>query len=178
MRSPLSLSAVRLSRVMRFGTRRPGRVFSIAAPRVDDAADRIGPSMAHLRASRSASSSPEPNSGSNERGAPVLRLADADDVAADLDAASRLEHAERRLSEASARADQQQRLAEDAEAKIVQLTQALHNARRIGTAIGILMALRKVTEDGAFELLKTASQVGHRKLFEVAEDVIQTGTLA
>jgi AmiR/NasT family two-component response regulator len=49
--------------------------------------------------------------------------------------------------------------------------------RRIGAAIGILMASRKVTDDQAFDLLRAASQHTHRKLRDVAEDVIRTGEL-
>jgi hypothetical protein len=54
---------------------------------------------------------------------------------------------------------------------------ALTSNRRIGTAIGILMAHRRITDSAAFELLREASQRGHRKLREIAEDVVLTGTL-
>ena len=57
------------------------------------------------------------------------------------------------------------------------LTAALENSRRIGAAIGILMATRRTTEDGAFELLRQSSQRRHRKLREVADDVVFTGIL-
>ena len=59
--------------------------------------------------------------------------------------------------------------------KIAHLEAALVSSRRIGAAIGILMAGRRVTYDQAFELLRVASQHGHRKLRDVAEDVIFTG---
>jgi AmiR/NasT family two-component response regulator len=61
--------------------------------------------------------------------------------------------------------------------KITNLEIALHTARRIGAAIGILMALRRISDDEAFALLRRASQNQHRKLRAVAEDVIRTGTL-
>ncbi len=46
-----------------------------------------------------------------------------------------------------------------------------------GTAIGILMAHRRITDTAAFELLRDASQRGHRKLRDIAEDVVLTGTV-
>lgn len=61
--------------------------------------------------------------------------------------------------------------------KIANLEQALITCRRIGAAIGILMSVRKVTEDQAFAVLKVASQHGHRKLREIADEVLLTGTL-
>jgi hypothetical protein len=61
--------------------------------------------------------------------------------------------------------------------RIAHLEVALLSARRIGAAIGILMATRKVTEDEAFELLRAASQAWPRKLRVVADDVVLTGTL-
>ena len=54
---------------------------------------------------------------------------------------------------------------------------ALASNRRIGTAIGILMAHRRITDAAAFELLREVSQRGHRKLRDIAEDVVLTGTL-
>jgi len=54
---------------------------------------------------------------------------------------------------------------------------ALETNRRIGMAIGVLMALRKVDEQAAFELLKTASSRRNVKLRAVAEEVIRTGTV-
>jgi AmiR/NasT family two-component response regulator len=43
--------------------------------------------------------------------------------------------------------------------------------------MGILMASNKVTEQQAFDLLRIASQSNHRKLHDVAYDVVQTGEL-
>lgn len=54
---------------------------------------------------------------------------------------------------------------------------ALHSNRDIGTAIGILMTLHLVTQEEAFAMLRTASQHGHRKLRDLANDVIFTGSL-
>jgi AmiR/NasT family two-component response regulator len=62
--------------------------------------------------------------------------------------------------------------------KIAHLEAALVSSRRIGAAIGILMARRHVTYDQAFELLRVASQQGNRKLRDVAEDVIFTGDVS
>lgn len=57
------------------------------------------------------------------------------------------------------------------------LTIALQSSRQIGTAMGILMTHRKVTEEQAFTMLRTASQHLHRKLRDVAAVVAETGTL-
>jgi hypothetical protein len=54
---------------------------------------------------------------------------------------------------------------------------ALSSSRQIGTAIGILMAQRRITSDEAFTLLRTASQHLNRKLRDVAEEVERTGAL-
>jgi hypothetical protein len=63
-------------------------------------------------------------------------------------------------------------------AAIANLQTALVTARRIGAAMGVPMASRKVTDDQAFDLLVRASQNKHRKLREIAEDVVVlTGTL-
>jgi hypothetical protein len=39
------------------------------------------------------------------------------------------------------------------------------------------MSTRKITDDAAFDILRTASQRGRRKLRDIAEDIITTGTL-
>ncbi|UQX87115.1 GAF and ANTAR domain-containing protein [Jatrophihabitans telluris] len=59
--------------------------------------------------------------------------------------------------------------------KAEHLQTALISNRRIGIAIGILMALHRLTETQAFDLLRTASQNNHVKLHEVAEQVIFSG---
>ena len=62
--------------------------------------------------------------------------------------------------------------------KIANLELALQAARRIGAAMGILMATHRVSDAQAFDLLRTASQHHHRKIRDIAEDVVYTGTLA
>jgi transcriptional regulator with GAF, ATPase, and Fis domain len=57
------------------------------------------------------------------------------------------------------------------------LNTALTTSRRIGAAIGILMVTRQTTEEKAFELLRESSQRRQRKLREVADDVVFTGSL-
>ena len=57
------------------------------------------------------------------------------------------------------------------------LETALQSSREIGMALGILMAHRKVTAEDAFDLLRSASQNLHRKLRDVAVEVMETGTL-
>lgn len=61
--------------------------------------------------------------------------------------------------------------------QVDQLEQAVRSNRDIGVAMGIVMAHRLITRDEAFELLRRASQQQHRKLVDVADDVIRTGVL-
>lgn len=62
--------------------------------------------------------------------------------------------------------------------RIMNLERALETNRDIGVAIGVLMALHKVTREQAFDLLRVASQRLHRKLADIASDVAETGTLS
>ena len=57
------------------------------------------------------------------------------------------------------------------------LEQAVASNRSIGMAIGILMAIRRVGQDEAFDLLRTVSQRTNRKLREIADEVVHTGQL-
>lgn len=61
--------------------------------------------------------------------------------------------------------------------RITNLERALASNRDIGVAIGVLMALHRVTRDEAFDLLRVASQGRHRKLADIARDVAETGSL-
>jgi AmiR/NasT family two-component response regulator len=61
--------------------------------------------------------------------------------------------------------------------KIANLEIALKSSRRIGMAIGVLMAQHKIREGEAFEILRVGSQLQHRKLRDLAEDVILAGVL-
>jgi hypothetical protein len=63
------------------------------------------------------------------------------------------------------------------QARIVNLERALESNRDIGVAIGVLMALHKVTRQQAFDLLRVASQRLHRKLAHIAHEVAETGLL-
>jgi hypothetical protein len=60
---------------------------------------------------------------------------------------------------------------------VANLQAALQSNRQIGTAVGILMATEKVTEDRAFELLREASNQLNRKLADIAGQVNLTGAL-
>lgn len=62
-------------------------------------------------------------------------------------------------------------------AQISGLEQAVASNRAIGMAIGILMAIGRVGQDEAFDLLRTVSQRTNRKLREIADDVVHTGQL-
>lgn len=55
------------------------------------------------------------------------------------------------------------------------LRAALQTNRRIATAIGILMRHHEVTEDVAWELLRTGSQTSQHKISDVADDVVRAG---
>jgi hypothetical protein len=59
--------------------------------------------------------------------------------------------------------------------KIANLEAALASARRIGTALGIVMAGNRITDDEAFDVLRRVSQTKGRKLRDLAEEVILTG---
>ncbi|OMH23977.1 hypothetical protein BKD30_10195 [Tersicoccus phoenicis] len=60
---------------------------------------------------------------------------------------------------------------------VADLQTALGTSRQIGTAVGILMAGRGVSNDEAFALLRQASQDLNRKLRDIAADVTYTGEL-
>lgn len=65
----------------------------------------------------------------------------------------------------------------EAEDQAMNLEAALESSRIIGIALGVLMSARKVTQEQAFTLLRIASQNLHRKLRQVAAEVVETGTL-
>ena len=58
--------------------------------------------------------------------------------------------------------------------QVANLQVALHTSRRIGMAIGILMGSRRLDIDDAFQSLRSASQRRHRKLRDIAEEVLHT----
>ncbi len=57
------------------------------------------------------------------------------------------------------------------------LSIALTTNRQIATAIGIIMARHMLTSERAFDLLRRVSQHSHRKLYDIAMDVVDTGEL-
>jgi transcriptional regulator with GAF, ATPase, and Fis domain len=59
--------------------------------------------------------------------------------------------------------------------KAANLGYALDTNRRIGTAIGILMIVRQLTEDEAFDVLRSVSQSSNRKLRDIADEIVETG---
>lgn len=61
--------------------------------------------------------------------------------------------------------------------EVLHLRRAVESNRQVGIATGVLMALRKLDADAAFELLRSTSQQTNRKLSEVAQVVSATGTL-
>jgi hypothetical protein len=54
---------------------------------------------------------------------------------------------------------------------------ALESSRQIGMAMGILMSRRLLTAEQAFDELRRASQLLHRKLRDIAAEVADTGAL-
>ena len=63
----------------------------------------------------------------------------------------------------------------EAHETIAHLEFGLRSSRRIGMAVGIVMARYGVGEHEAFARLVRSSQRNHRKLREIAEDVILVG---
>lgn len=61
--------------------------------------------------------------------------------------------------------------------KVDNLERALLTSRRIGIAVGIVMATRNVADEQAFDMLRIISQSTRRKLYDVAEQVAETGLL-
>jgi hypothetical protein len=59
-----------------------------------------------------------------------------------------------------------------------ELQEALRTSRRIGAAIGIVMANRKVSETDAFRILTRASQNTNRKVRLLADELVETGDLS
>jgi hypothetical protein len=91
--------------------------------------------------------------GSAKRAIPCLRT----------DETSQLEHCQRELA--------------CVQEQVENLKIALLSSRRIGAAIGILMSQFKITDEQAFELLRDESQHRNRKLRDIAENVVLTGTI-
>jgi hypothetical protein len=70
-----------------------------------------------------------------------------------------------------------QELAETRRVQVDNLTIALRSNRDIGIALGVIMSRYRVSEDGAFDLLRTSSQDTQRKVRDLAVDVVRTGQL-
>ncbi|MEP7035788.1 MAG: ATP-binding protein [Actinomycetota bacterium] len=66
---------------------------------------------------------------------------------------------------------------DEAENRSANLERALSSNRQIGAAIGILMALHKLTKEAAFALLRETSNKRNRSLRDVADQVVLTGSL-
>jgi ANTAR domain len=64
-----------------------------------------------------------------------------------------------------------------AQAKIANLETALHTARTIGMAIGIVMERLKIPQADAFDVLVTVSHQENRRLRDIASDLVFTGEL-
>jgi AmiR/NasT family two-component response regulator len=64
-----------------------------------------------------------------------------------------------------------------ARAKIANLEVALASNRRIGIAVGIVMCQQRLTDSQAFDLLVGVSQRSHRKIRDLAEEIVHTGAV-
>lgn len=62
-------------------------------------------------------------------------------------------------------------------AEVAGLREALSSRDVIGQAKGILMAIRHIDADAAFDLLRAASQTRNEKVLQIAEYVVTTGSL-
>jgi AmiR/NasT family two-component response regulator len=60
---------------------------------------------------------------------------------------------------------------------VANLIKAQASNREIGMAMGVLMSRHRLTQAQAFDLLRMASQHTHRKLREIAAEVVETGML-
>ncbi|HET7277017.1 MAG TPA: ANTAR domain-containing protein [Dermatophilaceae bacterium] len=88
----------------------------------------------------------------------------------------------RRIDQLEARADIDQQMIAALQADGVlsrehaaHLEEALRSSRRIGAAMGIVMANRMVSEEAAFEILRKASNDANRKVRVLADEVVHTG---
>ena len=131
----------------------------------------------------------------DERASTSESRADKAELRAD-DSATRADAAQGRTDVEDDRAQENRRRIEDVEGRLdvheamiaelqaeglvsseqaAHLETALQTARTIGAAVGIVMIRCRVSEVGAFELLKKASQDTNRKLRLVAEEIVLTG---
>jgi hypothetical protein len=60
---------------------------------------------------------------------------------------------------------------------ILNLEKALQSNRQIGMAVGVIMATHRLTPERSFELMRLASMNHNRKLRDVADSVVLTGSL-
>lgn len=124
----------------------------------------------------------------NDRADQSDARADASDARADAsdaraDASEELSRGDRdRIDDLEARADVDSKILAELQAEGVlnrdradQLDVALRSSRKIGAAIGIIMADRLVSEEQAFAILVKASQNTNLKLRHVADEVARTG---
>ncbi len=66
---------------------------------------------------------------------------------------------------------------DEAHSKIENLELALQSSRMIGMALGIVMERCRLSERDAFELLVHVSQRTHRKLRDIAEELVFSGVI-
>jgi chromosome segregation ATPase len=114
------------------------------------------------------------------------REARADEAAHRADAReARADDDRRRIDKLEVRADIDQQMIAALQADGVlsrehaaHLEEALRSSRRIGAAMGIVMANRMVSEEAAFEILRKASNDANRKVRVLADQVVHTGDVS
>jgi chromosome segregation ATPase len=115
---------------------------------------------------------------SNHRADTSEARADAAEQRADShEARGDLDH--RRIDDLERRVDVDEEMIAELQAEgvlsregVQKMQEALRSSRRIGAAIGVVMARRNVTEEVAFLTLAQASQRTNRNLRDIAEDVV------
>lgn len=81
------------------------------------------------------------------------------------------------LNIATEQAPDTEALLEAAMAKIQNLEIALETSRTIGMAVGIVMERLRLPPDQAFDVLRRISQQHHRKLRDLASDLVFCGAV-
>jgi hypothetical protein len=98
---------------------------------------------------------------------------------------ARADENHRRIDKLEVRADVDQQMIADLQADGVlskehaaHLEEALRSSRKIGAAIGIVMANRNVSEEIAFDILRRASNHANRRVRVLADEVVRTGDVS
>ena len=100
-----------------------------------------------------------------------------DDLAVASEDELRIREMVERVRALEAQAELDRALITELQNEITTLRVALETCRRISAAVGIVMATHKVTQEQAFDALRTISQHRNQKLRDVADEIVFTGAL-